>query len=289
MSFSGSGEDGVRQGLGAPEVLPPVRGGVPTPSPAPVRRQRTRGWAAGPATYTLLGVNCAVYAAMVLTGVSPFSPSPRSLVMWGANYGGFVLVYGQWWRLVTAMFVHIGLLHLLANMWCLWNLGLLGEPLVGAWGLFGAYLLTGVAGNLLSVAAHPGVNGADAILGAGASGAIFGLAGVLIVLLGSQYLPLAPADRRVLRRDVIWFAVLNFVLAVGVNSSHMSLRIDNAAHLGGFIGGLLLALPMVPKIGAPRGLFQRRQLVAMAGGVVLLVLLGAAVRAFYLGAPAGAH
>ena len=289
---------GVRNGYGAagsygePEVLPPVRGPVfepPPPPPPPLppvsapRRRSSRGWAAAPATYTLLGINCAVYLAMCLAGVSPFSPTPRALLMWGADYGGFVLALDQWWRLGTAMFVHIGLLHLLANMWCLWNLGLLGEPLLGAAGLFGAYLLTGFAGNLLSVATHPGLNGGDAIIGAGASGAIFGLAGVLIVLLGSAYLPLPPRDRKALRKDVIWFAVLNFILAIGVNSSHMALRIDNSAHLGGFLCGLLLAVPMVPRIGAPAALFRRRRFWALGAGALSMLLLCVGVRAFYLG------
>ncbi len=265
------------------EILPPV------PS-APMRSQPTRnparrGWAASPATYVLLGVNCAVYLAMALSGVSPVSPQPSQLVHWGATYGEFVLVYGQWWRLVTAMFVHIGFLHLATNMWCLWNLGLLGEPLLGFAGLVWAYLLTGFAGNLLSVALRPGLTDGGSV-GAGASGAIFGLAGVLIVLLSFDRLPIPPADRKALRKSVVWFAVLNFVLAAGIDVSHLSLRIDNSAHLGGFLAGLLLAWPMIPRIGAPPALFARRRNLAVIGGTLLLLLLCVGVRAFYLaGAP----
>ncbi len=274
---AGTGPDfGTAQGSGFAEVL--------APEPAPTRtRGPQRSWAAAPATYVLLGINCAVFLAMVLGGVSPVSPQPVQLLHWGADYGGFVLVYGQWWRLVTAAFVHIGFLHLATNMWCLWNLGLLGEPLLGGPGLVAAYLLTGFAGNLLSVATHPGLqsNGSDGVIGAGASGAIFGLAGVLIVLLSSRYLPLPTADRNALRKNVIWFAVLNFVLAFGVDLGHFSLRIDNTAHLGGFLAGLLLAVPMVPRIGAPPGLFRRRRNLAVAGEVLLLLLLCAGVRAFY--------
>ena len=246
----------------------------------------SRSWAAAPATYLLLGVNCAVFLGMVLTGVSPITPQPEQLLRWGADYGVFVLVLGEWWRLVTAMFVHVGFLHLATNMWCLWNLGLLGEPLLGGLGLVAAYLLTGFAGNLLSVATHPGLanNGADGVVGAGASGAIFGLAGVLIVLLNSPYLPLPTAERKALRKSVIWFAVLNFVLAAGVDFSHFSLRIDNSAHLGGFLAGMLLALPLVPRIGAPGGLFRKRRNLAVAGEAFLLLLLCEAVRSFYLGA-----
>lgn len=285
-----------REVFPAPEVIPPGRVTESAPTygsgytevlmPQPMRQARSgRSWAAAPATYVLLGINCGVFAAMTLSGASPLSPRPEQLLRWGADQGFLVLADGEWWRLVTAMFLHIGFLHLATNMWCLWNLGLLGEPLLGAGGLFAAYLLTGFAGNLLSIATHPGLaaNGSDAIIGAGASGAIFGLAGVLIILLGSRYLPLPPADRNALRKSVIWFAVLNFVLAAGIDVSHFSLRIDNSAHLGGFLAGLLLAVPMVPRIGAPPGLFRTRRNLAVAGEALLLLLLCAAVRAFYSG------
>ncbi len=269
-------------GSGYAEVLPP---GPPSVSPQAPRVRRQRSWADAPATYILVGINCAVFLAMTLSGVSLVAPSPEQLIHWGADYGPFVLVFGQWWRLITAMFVHIGLLHLGLNMWCLWNLGLLGEPLLGVAGTIAAYILTGFAGNVLSLAINPGLarDGSGGVVGAGASGAIFGLAGVLIVLLSSKYLPLPPADRQALRKNVIWFAVLNFVLGFGSDLSHFSMRIDNMAHLGGFVAGLLLALPMVPRIGAPRALFTSRRNLAIVGEALLLLLLCAGIRAFYLG------
>lgn len=262
------------------QVLAPASAGPPGRL-----RQSLSSWAAAPATYMLLGINCGVFLLMVLSGVSASSPRPEQLLHWGADLGVSILVYGEWWRLITAMFLHVGILHLATNMWCLWNLGLLGEPLLGGPGLVAAYLLTGFAGNLLSVATHPGLGngGADGVVGAGASGAIFGLAGLLIVLLNSAYLPLPAEEKKRLRKSVIWFAVLNFVLAFGVDASHFSLKIDNSAHLGGFLAGLLLALPMVPKIGAPQTLFRQRRFLAIAGELLLLLLLCAGVRAFYLG------
>jgi rhomboid protease GluP len=262
-------------GTGYAEVLPPV-----PPPAAPERpRPRGRGWASAPATYTLVGINCAVYVAMVLNGVSPTDPKAEQLVHWGAAFGPYI-IGGEWWRLVTAMFVHIGFWHLATNMWCLWNLGLLGEPLLGPVGLIGVYLLTGFAGNLLSLVVNPGIanHGAEAIIGAGASGAIFGIAGALILLLNSKFLPLAPADRKSLRKSVIWFAVLNFVLGAGVNLSHFSLKIDNSAHLGGFLEGLFLAITLVPRIGSPAALFRSRRNLSLAGHLLLLLLLCAGVR-----------
>ena len=153
-------------------------------------------------------------------------------------------------------------------MWCLWNLGLLGEPLLGSLGLVATYLLTGVVGNLASVAVSPGS------VSVGASGAVFGLAGVLILLLGSRLLPVARGEVKRLRRSVIYFAGFNLVLGLGSNVVHSAVRIDNLAHVGGFLCGLALGVPLVPKIGAERGLWVRRQWLAY-GGMLLLVLLAA--------------
>ena len=74
-----------------------------------------------------------------------------ALIHYGANDTWLVL-HHQWYRLLTATFVHVGLLHIATNMWCLWNLGILGEPLLGPFGLVAVYILTGIAGNLLSLA-----------------------------------------------------------------------------------------------------------------------------------------
>jgi rhomboid protease GluP len=151
-------------------------------------------------------------------------------------------------------------------MWCLWNLGLLGEPLLGPAGIVAAYILSGAAGNLLSVAVHP------QIPGAGASGAVFGLAGVLIVILKSPRLPASPAEIRGLRRSVIYFALLNFAIGAATWLSRSAIQIDNMAHLGGFLGGLLFGLPLVPRIGSPTGLFRLRRRVAIAMLAGLLTL-----------------
>jgi rhomboid protease GluP len=265
---------GSRASRSEAEILPPENradprsygrmagyDGDPGPIPAPSKRTR---WATAPATYTLVGINCAVYVAMVLRGVSPSNPTVQDLVHWGANFGGYVLA-GQWWRLLTAAFVHVGIIHLATNMWCLWNLGLLGEPLLGAAGMFAVYGLTGIAGNLLSTAVHPQV------VGAGASGAVFGLAGVLILLLKAKLLPVPPQEINRLRRSVIYFAVLNFVIGGTTMFLRTSIQIDNMAHLGGFVCGLALGAPLVPRIGAARSQFAVRSWAAY--GVMALLLL----------------
>ena len=81
-----------------------------------------------------------------------------------ASYGPLELST-EWWRLFTAMFVHIGVIHIALNMYCLWSLGPLAERLFGRWKFLSLYLLSGVGGNVLSVALHP------TLVAAGASGA----------------------------------------------------------------------------------------------------------------------
>src|SRR5436305_2026305 len=112
------------------ELIPPPQDSVP---PRPGNRVRERSaWdpRSAPGTYILLAVNIAVYLWMIGHGVNPKLPSDAALVHYGANNTWLVL-HGQWYRLLTATFVHVGLLHLASNMWCLWNLGMLGEPLLG--------------------------------------------------------------------------------------------------------------------------------------------------------------
>lgn len=277
---------------GEPEVLRPVPGYIPTPQP--MVRKRRSFWKTAPATYVLVGINCAIFVLMLLNHVSGLEPTPEQLMHWGANNAGSVLIQGQWIRIFTAMFVHVGIIHLATNMWCLWNLGLLAEPLMGSFGVVAVYVLTGAAGNLLSVlwnGLHPWAEGFSRNLpqqgfeplaffppGAGASGAVFGIAGALIVLLKSPRLPVAPEELKRLRKSVIYFAAINLVIGLGVSlpalSSRTGISIDNSAHLGGVLCGLLFATPMVPRIGNPRPVFQTRLQVAVWMIVGILVLFG---------------
>jgi rhomboid protease GluP len=229
-----------------------------------------------------VGINCAVFLLMTVSGVSILAPTAKQILDWGGNNGTLVFADGEWWRLVTAMFVHIGIVHLATNMWCLWNLGLLGEPLLGELGILAAYVLTGFAGNLLSVAVRPGVpGGAESIVGAGASGAVFGLAGVILMLLRSPLLPIPQAELKKLRRSVWYFAILNFIIGAGVWLARTSVQIDNMAHLGGFLSGLALGVPLVPRIGAPRDRFVRRRAFAVVAMLFFLLLIAWGLRAYY--------
>jgi rhomboid protease GluP len=133
-----------------------------------------------------------------------------------------IILAHQWWRLVTAMFLHAGLLHIGMNMWCLVDLGPQVESLFSTTKFTVLYLVTGVAGFALSLLWAPGGHSV------GASGAIMGLIGILIGAsfhhghMGKEY-------RSQLWRWVIYIAIFGIIF-----------NVDNAAHLGGLASGLVL-------------------------------------------------
>ena len=182
--------------------------------------------AEGLITKGLVVLNVAVFVMMVLNGVSPVQPAPGELFRWGSEFGPYTLTT-QPWRLLTCMFLHIGIIHLAFNMWCLWDLGQVAERIFGrAWFLV-LYLASGVCGSYLSLLWNPMRNSA------GASGAIFGICGALIAAFKFGHLGFDPTRVRGLLRSVSLFAIYNllFGLAGGIN---------NMAHLGGLIGGFLI-------------------------------------------------
>ena len=279
---------GIRPSQSSAEILPPESranpgsypggrmagyDGDPRPVP-PARRPAGNRWATAPATYTLVGINCAVYLAMVLRGVSPSNPSVQDLVHWGANFGGYVLT-GQWWRLLTAAFVHVGILHLATNMWCF-----------GTWDC-SANLCSARPGWLPSMSSpesretYSALRFTHQVVGAGASGAVFGLAGVLILLLKAKLLPVPPEEIRRLRKSVIYFALLNFVIGGASMVLRTSIQIDNMAHLGGFLCGLALGAPLVPRIGAARSQYAFRSWAAYGSMTLLLLVFAFGIASFW--------
>ncbi|MBF9220225.1 rhomboid family intramembrane serine protease [Hymenobacter ruricola] len=183
------------------------------------------------ATPLLLDFTLLIFGLMVLSGVSASAPTPHQLVVWGSNVSGLTL-HGQPWRLLTYQFVHAGLSHLLLNMFSLWLLGLLVEDRVGPWRLALVYLASGVGGGLASLWWHTG-----GINSVGASGSIFGLYGLLLVLLIGKKLVLDKSDRRAMLGLVLYLVLSNLI-------SGLTGNIDNAAHLGGLATGLLVAGPL---------------------------------------------
>src|SRR5258706_3565465 len=135
-----------------------------------------------PVTTAIVGVNLLVFVAMALSGVSPAMPQIPQLIKWGADFAPLTLG-AQPWRILTSNYVHIGIIHIALNMWCLWNLGALAERIFDRWTYFLTYTVCGLAGSLVSLWWHP------MAVGAGASGAIFGMAGALISALYLGHLP----------------------------------------------------------------------------------------------------
>jgi len=211
-------------------------------------------------TQALLGINVVVFIAMVMGGVSPMEPTGQQLVEWGANFGPYT-IGGQWWRLLSCVFVHIGVMHIALNMWCLWGLGRLAESVYDRWTFGGLYLITGLSASVASLVWRPvGVS-------AGASGAIFGIAGALIsaFYLGEFSLPKTVVSG--LLTSVLKFAGYNLVLGAFLGHT------DNAAHVGGLVSGLILGA-MIARLAPQRDAAGGRVLIMAFG--IFLVLGGAA-------------
>lgn len=241
----------------------PTFGDAPAADPWP-RPARARSPLAGRLSslswsHVILAVNVVVFIVMVAGGVHPLEPTAESLYRWGSDFGPDSLG-GEPWRLVTAMFLHSGLVHLALNMYVLSSIGPLTERLFGRAGFLALYLLSGVGGSLASINWQPEV------VSVGASGAIFGLFGGLLGLLVTQR-DAFPAD--FVRSHMASIAVfLGYSLLFGAAVP----GINNAAHLGGLATGFVFAAAVRPDFSARRRAGARQ----LAGLALVLALLGGA-------------
>ena len=186
----------------------------------------------------LLMAGCVVYfLAMTLHGVDGLDPSAAQALAWGANFAPLTLT-GDRWRLLSSVFMHLGLLHLLVNLYSLYVLGRFAEFCYGRLAFLLLFLLGGLAASLASVQAN--LPAALAMLAgetvypqvaAGASGAIFALAGALLV---NARWPEPSQTLRLRFRPLLVVVLLNLALGSLVSG------IDHAAHLGGVLAGLVL-------------------------------------------------
>ncbi len=212
-------------------------------------------------TQAIFGINVAVFIGMLLGGASFMSPSAASVLAWGANYWPLTL-HGQWWRLLTSCFVHFGIIHIGFNMWCLWELGALAERLYGHITFACVYLLCGIAGSLGSIWWHN-----MPVLSAGASGAIFGIAGAVIASIKLGEFSSGVMTKATMQ-SLIAFVGYNIVFGA------ISGMTDNACHFGGLLaglvmGGLIAKVAPEPRLLPRLGVFV---LVAalLAGGAMAL-------------------
>lgn len=183
-------------------------------------------------TYALIAINVLVFLATVATGASFVQPSAESLLPWGADFAPLT-TNGQWWRIVTCCFLHFGIIHLGMNMYVLFQAGPFTERLFGRLRYIVLYMLAGVGGSLVSLWIHPYA------VGAGASGAIFGVYGGLLAFLLTHRSVIPAQSLRQIAQSALIFLGYNFIYGLS------SRTIDLSAHIGGlvtgFLAGLLLA------------------------------------------------
>ncbi|QIO05274.1 rhomboid family intramembrane serine protease [Acinetobacter shaoyimingii] len=195
-------------------------------------------------TAVLIAINVALFSWQVLQGMNITQPSTLDAIHWGADYAPLTFL-AEPIRLLTSMFFHFGLIHLMLNMWALYIFGRITEQLFGHAYFIGVYILSGLAGSLLS--GYISIQDSYEMLrlgeaqqalfpsvGAGASGAVMGLGGALTVLA------LLPR----LAHQSYYLDKTNLLMVMGLNIAmgFMISGINNAAHIGGMLMGACLSL-----------------------------------------------
>ena len=211
------------------------------PRPVDLRIDFERGMSyVQPATLLLILGLGAIFAWQLSTGALL---SEQSVIAAGALVRDRVL-QGEWWRILSATVLHGNVEHLVGNAMSLYILGMASEHAYGTRSMLTIYLVSGIAGSLLSVAASPGPS-------VGASGAIFGLMGAVMVLFWKHHDELLVRDKRIGVVIAVWAL---FTVVTGL----MTPMIDNAAHIGGLLGGMAVSLAMRPRILERRVVYRGR-------------------------------
>jgi rhomboid protease GluP len=216
--------------------------------------QRERG---SLATLAIVAINVGLFATMWLTGVDVTAPTNDQLIHWGANSGPNT-VDGEWWRLLTNLFLHVGLLHLFSNLAMLWIVGRRLERLLGKGSFLTVYVLSGLAGSLASISSNP------LAISVGASGAVFGACGALlsVVLCGGE----SKLDK-VAQKGIRLILVC---LAADLLFGCFVRGIDVAAHVGGLAIGFLCGFALQATSERSFAGFGRTVLVASIGLLMLV-------------------
>ncbi|WP_125707030.1 rhomboid family intramembrane serine protease [Lacticaseibacillus porcinae] len=210
-------------------------------------------------TYALVIVTALVFIAETLLGGSD---NNLVLLQLGARYNPLILA-GQWWRFITPAFLHIGITHLVLNGVSLYYLGMICEKIFGHWRFLVIYLVSAIAGNVASFAFSPNS------MSAGASTAIFGLMGAF-VMLGDVF-----RDNPMVKQLAQQFALLagiNLVMNLFMSG------VDLPGHIGGFVGGFLIAsvvgAPRLGRLSLSRRIILGAVLVFALGGLIMLQMNG---------------
>ncbi|MBN8692369.1 MAG: rhomboid family intramembrane serine protease [Bacteroidetes bacterium] len=205
-------------------------------------------------TPILVNLNILIFILMVITGTNVFLPENEDLLAWGANFRPMTLD-NQWWRLLTCCFLHIGVFHLLMNMYALIYIGLLLEPILGTTRFLAAYLVTGIAASLTSLGWH------DYTISAGASGAIFGMYGVFLAMLTTNLIE--KSARQSLLSSIVLFVGYNLV-------NGLKGGVDNAAHIGGLLSGMVVGYIYYPALKDAEAQVSKKTSIILISATVLL-------------------
>jgi membrane associated rhomboid family serine protease len=185
------------------------------------------------ATVIIADLNILIFLIMVFAGEGFISFPTADLLHWGANYRPYT-ENGEWYRLLTSIFLHGGIIHLLTNLYALVLAGIFLEPVLGRNRFAGYYLLTGVIASIASLCWQ------EAKVSVGASGAIFGLYGILLGLLLQKVY-----GKKI---NKAFFSSIFFFVAYNLLIGTMAGNIDNAAHVGGLLSGFVIGLLIAPSL-----------------------------------------
>ena len=238
---------------------------APLPQPAPRHRLP-------PATGLLVAINVGVWLLQLANGVSPADPSPRTLIAWGGDIPLYTLT-GDAWRLLTGMFLHGGIVHLALNMYVLAFTAPQVEYEFGTGRMLAIYLGGGLLASCASVfwgemRSTPGNPTGLLTVGVGASGAVMALFGSLLaglVLPTPRFAHLPRSRRPGINKGLVQ------AVAINIGMGFLIAGVDNAAHVGGLLGGVALGIVMA---AAPDAVDARSTLAryAVAAGLVAVCL-----------------
>ncbi len=211
-------------------------------------------------TYTnyLIFINGLVFLLMFLIGGANVFGDVRWLLVFGAHFGPLMIEEGQWFRLVTSMFIHGGMMHIFFNMYILYIFGNLAEKVYGFYKFLTIYVSTGIIAGITTLVVNPET------ISVGASGAIFGLIGLLF---GTGFRKDTPSLlKSITGPTLLPMILINVFLGFTVPS------INNAAHLGGLFSGFAFGL-LTPVLKH----YSRYSIWKLSYGASLLVLVGSFV------------
>jgi rhomboid protease GluP len=209
-----------------------------------------------PLTLGIIGVLVAIFAAEL--GLEVLD-SPEAMLFVGALSRDAVM-QGEWWRLVTAVFLHGGVDHILGNGIALFILGMVCEHAFGRAQLAWLFVITGLAGSVVSMLTSAGPS-------VGASGAIFGLQGAAVALFHRHRERLLLRDRRV---GIVLVGWAVYTIAMGLVTPY----VDNGAHLGGFLAGMLVGAGLHPVVIEPPS-EETQARIRRQGWLTAIILAGA--------------